>query len=354
MVEYSLYYGRVSSLKQFHYTQTIFTTCVGNEQLARSGSNCLENLIVSTGKQFFPDMWDRVCECISDIFTGSLPTELLTWKPPERLYRTQSNASLASSFSSISEAQLPSNGRPVSVASVSTIETAMAYDDTTEVVATEAPITPEITVVPSSPPKSKELEDNETVSGAGDTVSSTATAGIQENTAPNEPPLSNVINNVPNDGAGNVSGDVVNDVLNNKTAVTNDMLSDSPALQQQVTVDPVTDKTVENAPLLNEEMDHHPLSHAIQQHHVHASSGKPPSTKKQKEKRHKGAGSFLQRRKRGSTGSTAGKKSNVTNNTETGNRKESVVKKNHKLSHLQSPDADLAKSKFNKIGEVLS
>ena len=135
----------------------------GNEQLARSGSNCLENLMVSTGKQFFPDMWDRVCECISDIFTASLPTELLTWKPPERLYRTQSNASVAYSLSSISEA-------PLLVRSMSVLDTSVGRDEGKDIV-TEALVAPEITVVPSSPSQSKETEDIQNTAKVDDTTS---------------------------------------------------------------------------------------------------------------------------------------------------------------------------------------
>ena len=52
-----------------------------NEQLARSGTNCLENLVVSNGSQFSSDMWQRACQCIQDIFTSTVPKELLTWRP---------------------------------------------------------------------------------------------------------------------------------------------------------------------------------------------------------------------------------------------------------------------------------
>ena len=31
-----------------------------NEQLARSGTNCLENLVISVGEQFTGDIWDKV------------------------------------------------------------------------------------------------------------------------------------------------------------------------------------------------------------------------------------------------------------------------------------------------------
>ena len=73
-----------------------------NEQLARSGSNCLENLAVSVGKQFFPDTWDKVCKCARDIFTNSIPYQLLTWKPDDNpLGRSYSTLSIASTRSSL-------------------------------------------------------------------------------------------------------------------------------------------------------------------------------------------------------------------------------------------------------------
>ena len=73
-----------------------------NEQLARSGSNCLENLAVSVGKQFFPDTWDKVCKCARDIFTNSIPHQLLTWKPDDnQLGRSYSTLSIASTRSSL-------------------------------------------------------------------------------------------------------------------------------------------------------------------------------------------------------------------------------------------------------------
>ena len=52
-----------------------------NEQLARSGVNCLENLVVSNGQRFTDDIWAMTCHCIKQIFEASLPRQLLTWKP---------------------------------------------------------------------------------------------------------------------------------------------------------------------------------------------------------------------------------------------------------------------------------
>uniref|UniRef100_A0A8C6S052 ADP ribosylation factor guanine nucleotide exchange factor 2 n=1 Tax=Nannospalax galili TaxID=1026970 RepID=A0A8C6S052_NANGA len=52
-----------------------------NEQLARSGTNCLENLVISNGEKFSPVVWDETCTCMLDIFKTTIPHVLLTWKP---------------------------------------------------------------------------------------------------------------------------------------------------------------------------------------------------------------------------------------------------------------------------------
>ena len=143
------------------------------------------------------------------------------------------------------------------------------------------------------------------------------------------------------------------DVPSDKTAIT-----DATSNVQKQVEDTVVEGSVEDPPPPNEETDYH-VSHDMPQHHVSTISGKPPVAKKQAQlkERKQRTGSFLQRRKKDSSSSTSGKKrkSNAAINAiEAGNKKERIIKKhNHKLSHLQSPDADLAKSKFNKIGEKL-
>lgn len=52
-----------------------------NEQLARSGTNCLENLVISNGLKFSSTTWDETCECMLNIFKSTQPVELLKWKP---------------------------------------------------------------------------------------------------------------------------------------------------------------------------------------------------------------------------------------------------------------------------------
>lgn len=49
-----------------------------NEQLARSGTNCLENLVISNGHKFDEDTWDKTCQCMLDMFRCTIPCELLS------------------------------------------------------------------------------------------------------------------------------------------------------------------------------------------------------------------------------------------------------------------------------------
>ncbi|KAM9436117.1 brefeldin A-inhibited guanine nucleotide-exchange protein 1 isoform 2-T2 [Clarias gariepinus] len=52
-----------------------------NEQLARSGTNCLENVVILNGEKFTAEIWDKTCNCMLDIFKTTIPHALLTWKP---------------------------------------------------------------------------------------------------------------------------------------------------------------------------------------------------------------------------------------------------------------------------------
>nr|XP_015810725.2 brefeldin A-inhibited guanine nucleotide-exchange protein 1 isoform X1 [Nothobranchius furzeri]XP_054607136.1 brefeldin A-inhibited guanine nucleotide-exchange protein 1 isoform X1 [Nothobranchius furzeri] len=52
-----------------------------NEQLARSGTNCLENVVILNGEKFSLETWDKTCNCILDIFKTTIPHTLLTWRP---------------------------------------------------------------------------------------------------------------------------------------------------------------------------------------------------------------------------------------------------------------------------------
>ncbi|XP_020383334.1 brefeldin A-inhibited guanine nucleotide-exchange protein 2 isoform X1 [Rhincodon typus] len=52
-----------------------------NEQLARSGTNCLENVVIHTGHKFSPLVWDKTCACMLGIFKTTIPHALLAWRP---------------------------------------------------------------------------------------------------------------------------------------------------------------------------------------------------------------------------------------------------------------------------------
>jgi brefeldin A-inhibited guanine nucleotide-exchange protein len=52
-----------------------------NEQLSKSGTNCLENLVITSGGKFSPDSWQMTADCVDKIFENTLPQALLTWKP---------------------------------------------------------------------------------------------------------------------------------------------------------------------------------------------------------------------------------------------------------------------------------
>ena len=84
------------------HTHTHTHTHTDNEQLARSGTNCLEDLCLRCGGQFFPETWDSICHCAQGIFKSSLPLQLMTWQPEETdLHRAPSSLSVGSTLSSL-------------------------------------------------------------------------------------------------------------------------------------------------------------------------------------------------------------------------------------------------------------
>uniref|UniRef100_A0A4W3GEL9 ARF guanine nucleotide exchange factor 1 n=1 Tax=Callorhinchus milii TaxID=7868 RepID=A0A4W3GEL9_CALMI len=52
-----------------------------NEQLARSGTNCLENVVILNGEKFLPETWDKTCNCMLDIFKTTIPHVGFVWLP---------------------------------------------------------------------------------------------------------------------------------------------------------------------------------------------------------------------------------------------------------------------------------
>lgn len=66
-------------LLQDLFTQLHWCVQQANEQLARSGTNCLENLVISNGQKFSEETWDKTCQCVLDMFKCTIPSELLSW-----------------------------------------------------------------------------------------------------------------------------------------------------------------------------------------------------------------------------------------------------------------------------------
>uniref|UniRef100_A0A8C7VJ46 ADP-ribosylation factor guanine nucleotide-exchange factor 2 (brefeldin A-inhibited) n=1 Tax=Oncorhynchus mykiss TaxID=8022 RepID=A0A8C7VJ46_ONCMY len=55
------------------FTQLQWCVRQDNEQLARSGTNCLENLVILNGEKFSPEVWNVTCSCMLDIFQTTSP-----------------------------------------------------------------------------------------------------------------------------------------------------------------------------------------------------------------------------------------------------------------------------------------
>uniref|UniRef100_A0A8C2X882 ARF guanine nucleotide exchange factor 1 n=1 Tax=Cyclopterus lumpus TaxID=8103 RepID=A0A8C2X882_CYCLU len=51
-----------------------------NEQLARSGTNCLENVVNLNGEKFSLETWDKTCNCMLDIFKTTIPNDSISQK----------------------------------------------------------------------------------------------------------------------------------------------------------------------------------------------------------------------------------------------------------------------------------
>ncbi|KAM5156876.1 brefeldin A-inhibited guanine nucleotide-exchange protein 1 [Mantella aurantiaca] len=63
------------------FSQLYWCVQQDNEQLARSGTNCLENVVILNGEKFTLEIWDKTGNCMLDIFKTTIPHALLTWKP---------------------------------------------------------------------------------------------------------------------------------------------------------------------------------------------------------------------------------------------------------------------------------
>ncbi|CAL8073044.1 unnamed protein product [Calicophoron daubneyi] len=63
------------------YNQIRWCCLQEHEQLARSGTSCLETLVLSAGKRFTHDVWQRTVDLIAGLFSATVPHQLLTWRP---------------------------------------------------------------------------------------------------------------------------------------------------------------------------------------------------------------------------------------------------------------------------------
>ena len=57
------------------------TSFLDNEQLAKSGMNCLENLVMGAGHSFKEADWDLIIDTITDVYAQTLPADMRIWKP---------------------------------------------------------------------------------------------------------------------------------------------------------------------------------------------------------------------------------------------------------------------------------
>ncbi|RXN04096.1 brefeldin A-inhibited guanine nucleotide-exchange 1-like isoform X4 [Labeo rohita] len=97
-----------------------------NEQLARSGTNCLENVVILNGEKFNAETWDKTCNCMLDIFKTTIPHMLLTWRPAgtEEDHMTQLDSD--KQLDSISQKSVDIQTRSDDQQSVNSMEKALA------------------------------------------------------------------------------------------------------------------------------------------------------------------------------------------------------------------------------------
>lgn len=227
-----------------------------NEQLARSGSNCLENLAISVGKQFFPDTWDKVCQCARDIFTASIPHQLLTWKPDDtHLGRSYSTLSITSSRSSLTsetpEMLAPPSPTPAnqiadreSMTSSPTNQNALAEASTQEPTAEvpEGNGGVEQTASNLEPPEQNELQQSSSVTPAINILSEDATEAEVGMT-------SLLTNQVPDSQDGDMTSPVTNQIVAEQREPEMEDFGDFQGVEKEEIVDqdapPLADMNVE-------------------------------------------------------------------------------------------------------------
>uniref|UniRef100_A0A8C8SF54 ADP ribosylation factor guanine nucleotide exchange factor 1 n=1 Tax=Pelusios castaneus TaxID=367368 RepID=A0A8C8SF54_9SAUR len=62
------------------FSQLYWCVQQDNEQLARSGTNCLENVVILNGEKFTLEIWDKTCNCMLDIFKTTIPHDTISQK----------------------------------------------------------------------------------------------------------------------------------------------------------------------------------------------------------------------------------------------------------------------------------
>uniref|UniRef100_A0A8C0B0I8 ADP ribosylation factor guanine nucleotide exchange factor 1 n=1 Tax=Buteo japonicus TaxID=224669 RepID=A0A8C0B0I8_9AVES len=101
-----------------------------NEQLARSGTNCLENVVILNGEKFTLEIWDKTCTCMLDIFKTTIPHALLTWRPVSGEFGSGSLSDTKEKLDTISQKSVDihdsiqprsSDGRPYQPSAGSTV-----------------------------------------------------------------------------------------------------------------------------------------------------------------------------------------------------------------------------------------
>ncbi|TSK98394.1 Brefeldin A-inhibited guanine nucleotide-exchange protein 1 [Bagarius yarrelli] len=97
-----------------------------NEQLARSGTNCLENVVILNGEKFTAETWDKTCNCMLDIFKTTIPHALLTWKPAGADSDHVSHPDSDKQLDSVSQKSLDIQTRAEDQHSISSMEKALA------------------------------------------------------------------------------------------------------------------------------------------------------------------------------------------------------------------------------------
>ncbi|XP_070765753.1 brefeldin A-inhibited guanine nucleotide-exchange protein 2 [Enoplosus armatus] len=85
------------------FTQLQWCVRQDNEQLARSGTNCLENLVILNGEKFSPEVWKITCSCMLEIFQNTSPHALLTWRPAGQEEETADGKHFDADFDSQSQ-----------------------------------------------------------------------------------------------------------------------------------------------------------------------------------------------------------------------------------------------------------